>query len=860
METKNNIKTGNLYLTSHYIKRSRINNILDQVASCKLVYVISGTGYGKTQAVSHYIQAQQDAAVGWMQLTLSDNAGSLFWESFTRMISSYNPDLAERLMGFGFPKTSAQFKLVAEVIKHPLHRFEKSFLVFDDFHLIYSKEIFTFIERCVNQKVPGLCIIVIAREEPDINIIPLLSGENVGIITEGDLKFTQAEATDFFIQCGVPLSTGELSQLMDMTKGWALALNMLSAILTRMPNSYKYALSTMMKNIFKFLEAEAWEGFSKDVQKSIVKLSLLSDLPIVFAQSFSDESELLQNTPLLSPFIWFSHYTDNLKIHPLYLEFLQSKLYVLSDEEKKETYCKAAQWCCENAFYMDAVAYYAKLGRFESIVKTFFSYPFKLPRNTSEYFLGILENIQPCSGNKNDVSYLLLKNFFVPLLLVGAGKYDEAQERSLAVIRKWERVDSPVSDVILYSSYSNLAYIDMYNCTVTHNYNAPELLKKSVEYFKRSEILPEEAVAAFFSADVRSFACLVGEGAALQELELFLEAVRLTAEYNKETHFNVFAGYEDLVACEYAFFKNQPELARRHAHSAMIKAQDKKQYSISALAEKYLLRIAVQEGDTALARGILKNMRSHLDNKDFRNGQLYYDLYTGTFYVSIGVLEPIAQWLVLDEKEMISGIKILSRELVVSVSYYIAAKKYQQALTLLNNSHLREPHERFLFGEIRISVLTAVALVRTGDTEGALEAFEKAYRMSFEGMFEMFFIELKKELHPVIAAAMASESCMIPKQWLKTIERRMSIYAKKTAVVAEAIKRDLNIKESIELSEREREILSDLYHGLSREEIADNRYLSINTVKKTLQSIYIKLDAANSVDAIRVALERKLIG
>ena len=54
-------------------------------------------------------------------------------------------------------------------------------------------------------------------------------------------------------------------------------------------------------------------------------------------------------------------------------------------------------------------------------------------------------------------------------------------------------------------------------------------------------------------------------------------------------------------------------------------------------------------------------------------------------------------------------------------------------------------------------------------------------------------------------------------------------------------------------------MLKDLYHGLSREEIAANRHISINTVKKTLPAIYAKLDAKNNVDAIRIAMEKNLI-
>jgi len=305
------------------------------------------------------------------------------------------------------------------------------------------------------------------------------------------------------------------------------------------------------------------------------------------------------------------------------------------------------------------------------------------------------------------------------------------------------------------------------------------------------------------------------------------------------------------------FFKNKPELARTHAHKAIQKASKNNQYSIVAMAKKYLLRIAAQEGNATLVKELLKQLKAHLEDADFWSRQLYYDLYTGIFFAHIGLLEKVPQWLILDDKEAAFDIHIPTRELYVRTLYYIFAKKYQQALTILCSSYPREPQERFLFGELRFALLTAVARVRSGDTDGAMADFKKAYALSFQGLFELPFIELGKEIHPVIVAALKQTDCDIPQEWLKTIDRKASIYAKKSAFIANAL--EPSKKEPIALSARERDVLIDLYHGLSRDEIAENQYLSINTVKKALQSIYIKLGAYNNVDAIRIALEKKLI-
>jgi len=850
---------NNPNLKTSYISRPRLDKIFDLATRCKLVYVIAGTGYGKTQAVRHYIEQQQDTFIRWMQITESDNISSRYWENLVHTVSIDNPVMADQLRRLGFPETPAGFKQFTEIIRATEHRSRRMIFVLDDFHLIHSKDMLTFTERCAQLQVPSECVIIISRNEPEINVAALRSKGNVSIITEDELRFTSEEAAEFFWKNGEQFSRQELSQLIDSTKGWALAINILSLILKRMPNNLKLALEIMVQNVFKLLEIEAWGDFPEDVQKTVVKLSLLSDLPILPPQEISNKPEFLQNIPGLASFVWFNSFTNDFKIHPLYLEFLQSKHHILSDEEKQEVYQQAVQWCSENNFNMYTMNYYAKLRQFDCMIKTLLSYPFKLPNDTSEYFLNIIETLNPNSEEQNSAALLFLKNYFIPLLLVGARRYEEAKERALAVIKEWEHVDSPLATLFIYTSYSNLAYIDMYICTTTHKYNAPEYTRKYVEHFKLSSIPPEETVGAFINPDIRSFACLVGEGATSHNLDEFLEAARQTAVYIEETPFNIYSGYADLVACECAFFKNQPNIARNHAHNAILKAREKKQYSIAMMADNYLLRIAAQDGDVPLAKEILKNMRSYLDNTDFWNRQLYYDLYTGAFYALIGLPEITPKWLIMDEKETASGFRLPARELIVSAFYYTASKKYQQTLAVLSNSYPREPYERFLFGEIKLLLLNSIARVKTGDTHGAVADFERAYQMSFNGVLEMFFIEHGKELHPLVVAAQNYTDCTIPDEWLKSIDRKASIYAKKAAVITNAFKRKRNINESVSLSDREKEVLVDLYHGLSREEIAANRYLSINTVKKTLQSIYTKLDAHNNVDAVRIALEMELI-
>lgn len=64
------------------------------------------------------------------------------------------------------------------------------------------------------------------------------------------------------------------------------------------------------------------------------------------------------------------------------------------------------------------------------------------------------------------------------------------------------------------------------------------------------------------------------------------------------------------------------------------------------------------------------------------------------------------------------------------------------------------------------------------------------------------------------------------------------------------LKEKYRCKEIDELTEREKEILELLSQGLLYKEIADKKFISIDTVKKHVGNIYRKLHVNNKVEAI----------
>ena len=869
-----------IHITADYVPRPRIDQIFDDAAQGDLVYVIAGAGYGKTQAVRHYIEKQTDAVVRWIQLSENDNVCTRFWETLSHSIQSDNLELSTKLRELGFPDTTTHFNQFLSILKSTEHKSLKTFLVLDDFHLIRNKQVLMFIERCAHLQPTGSCIIIISRKEPEINALSLFSKGQVYTISEDELCFTDQEIISFFKSRGIPLSIKKLPDISDVTKRWVLAIQLLSLVLKRRPDNFDFAVDTMKQNVYKLFEAEAFNEFDEETRKKLVQISLISDLPSTPLHEIFGDNSFIHSIPQLISFVWFDSFIGDYRVHPLYLEFLQSKEDLLSYEEKLNIYQHAANWCFQNNFFLDAMRYFAKTKEYERMLEIILSYPFKLPYDTCEYFFVILEELDPDGEEGENFIVQLLKSFVIPLMLLGMDRYEEAARRSFDVIRKWENSNISFAKNLLCYSYSNLTYIDMYASTVTHRYNAPKYLKKSLEYAKLISIPPLNVRGAFTCVDIRSYACLVGKGAHLKDFDKFLSAAKQTAVYIAKTFHGMYYGYDDLVECEIAFYKNNHEQARNSAYQAIFKAREKKQYGIEIIAAHYLLRLYLKEGDFLSVKDILKQLNGHLDNPDFWNRQIITDLIMGIFYSQIGLPEKAPSWLVMDDNESdedtkttdtetkTPDVRIPARELIVSVKCYIASGKYNQALTALSRAFPRSPQEQFAFGELTISLLTVVALYQSGNTEKAIESFNHAFRLSYNGVFEMPFIELGDNMRLLASAVMKQDDSpagkdknenRIPADWLKNIVKQASAYAKKVKIIYSEYKMEEKIEDIIQLSHREQEVLCDLYNGLNNDEIAASRHLAVPTIKKVIQSIYIKLGVNKNIDAIRVAIEKNLI-
>jgi LuxR family maltose regulon positive regulatory protein len=193
-------------------------------------------------------------------------------------------------------------------------------------------------------------------------------------------------------------------------------------------------------------------------------------------------------------------------------------------------------------------------------------------------------------------------------------------------------------------------------------------------------------------------------------------------------------------------------------------------------------------------------------------------------------------------------------------------KEYPAALQALEEEKTRNDLGGFLLGMMEITALEAVVRHQLGDREGAFKTLERAYGAASSNALDMPFVELGEDMYGLVNAVLkekaegkggAESACQgIPQDWLYTIRRKTSAYAKQSSLVAAQYSETAALPA---VSNWELEILNSLSRGRTSEEITGEMKIPANMIKSAIRSLYVKLGAVNRADAIRIASEKGLI-
>jgi LuxR family maltose regulon positive regulatory protein len=238
---------------------------------------------------------------------------------------------------------------------------DRVWLVVDDVHELRSDEALRQLELLMMRAPAGLRFVLATRRDLRLGLHRLRLEGELTEIRATDLRFTLEEARALFAAAGIPLSDSALARLYDRTEGWAAGLRLAALSLAGHPDPDRFAaeFSGSERTVAEYLLAEVLERQPEPVRRLLLRTSVLERVNGELADLLTEGSGgegVLQQLEQAGAFVvaldarrsWFRY-------HQLFADLLQLELRGNAAAELPALHAVAAGWYADRGYPVEAV-------------------------------------------------------------------------------------------------------------------------------------------------------------------------------------------------------------------------------------------------------------------------------------------------------------------------------------------------------------------------------------------------------------------------------------------------------------------------------------------------------------------------
>ncbi len=351
----------------HLLLRKRLLDALDRGIGERVVLLSAPAGAGKTVLLASWIQTRQlPGPPCWLSLDADDNDAS-------RLIA----DLLSALRGSGVtapgdalerltPPLGARTERFMPLLVNALAELRTPVVVvLDEIHELTSPQATATIDFLVRH-APEQCRLVLAgRADPPLPIERLRVGEELTELRIADLAFDRAETAELCRQLKLPLSDPDIDSLWARTEGWAAALRLAALSLHGHPEPARFLaeLSGTDRAVADYLVSEVLAHLSEDRREFMLRTCLVDAVSPELADALTG---LDGSAPTLAALEHSGapmhldtgaegHHPHWYHYHPLFRELLRAHVHYAHSEEVPFLHRRAARWYAEQGHTMPAI-------------------------------------------------------------------------------------------------------------------------------------------------------------------------------------------------------------------------------------------------------------------------------------------------------------------------------------------------------------------------------------------------------------------------------------------------------------------------------------------------------------------------
>lgn len=845
------------------VPRPHLIEQLDAGQHRRLTLLSAPAGFGKTTLVSDWL-ATRSTPVVWLSLDEEDSDPIRFLRYFIAGIQTIHAGFGEQIVPTFAqtpppPLKMAIAALINEISEIPGH----IVFVLDDYHLVRSDAIQEILAYLLKRQPHQLHLVITTREDPPVPLHRWRAKGELTEIRERDLRFTTAEATTLLNDIlGLNLTSAQIEKLDRKTEGWVSGLRLAALSLRGHTDVNRFVDSFAGSNrfILDYLIEEVFQQQPPDVRKFLLQTAVLEQLTAPLCDAImlneGDSQAMLERLEKGNLFIlrlddsrrWFRY-------HDLFADLLRQRLRV----EKIETaalHIRAAHWYEENGFRSRAANHYLKAAAWEEAAT--------LIQSENEVLQKRGENIRFLRWMEVLPEPVIQAN---PILCL-----DYAW--ALALNGEPDRADSFLQfaeEAFRHNPerYGSVLSAQIHLARIRHD------LPRTISLSRRAlSLIPTAAY------DPRS-ALLLNMGIAqwqlgqIEDAREALTAAREAAEQAQNYHVGLLAtgfsgmvlaaqghlhkaesliqsalawgsdwpasGLSHLVLGALLYEWNRLDEAAIHLQAAIDLAQRSGNSELACSAHRQWALLKLAEGDVTAASSALMRAESAAGSGA--------PAHTQDRNIAVAVNVALAQHDLEKAQDQIekmqtaaSASPFYSQLFLPPARLSLVKDDKTAAAAHLAAEFAKADQAGNRYGQIEIRLLQALA---AADANDALDFLIDALTMAHAANFTRIFLDIGKALIPLLHMAVSKQ--IFPDYAGKLL----ALFAGDLPTMPTPPVGDRQEPVLVEaISEREIEVLQLLADGNTNAEIARIMFISVNTVKSHLKSIYGKLNVHNRREAV----------
>ncbi len=800
----------------------RVIEGMGKIASYPLTVVEAPMGYGKSTAVRETLRA---TGLNDLWINIDDDSVGNIWTEICESIGSFHEEVSKNLLALGPPEDKTKRQEALSIIKKAKLD-SKMVIVLDGYHVISSESINKFLEQLAMKEILNLHIVLITRFMEMKSINELSAKGYVHHITKEMFELSSLEIKKFYKLSGISLKDKEADQIFAITEGWYMGLYLLRESYNKNENI------ELTKKMYDLIENTVYANESKDVKDFLQSISFLKDFNINQAMDISGKTNvenIIKEIICKNGFLNYNEKSNSYHLHHIFSKYLQEGFKQKDIAYKREYYERIANYHLAQGNHLEAMDNYYKIGDFENILSTV-----EVDKGQSIYIVDqetFRKYFEECPKPLRQQHPIAMLIYAICLFSFNDMERFNQVCAEFEEIIQMDTIHDRESLLALKGEYEVLLTFTKYNDInqmLVHIKKAAGLLKQSVKFLdtKSSWTFDAPSILYMFYRE---------PGTLYHDVQNLKEAIPI---YSKLTEGHG-SGSDSVMEAEYFFNIGDTESAEILLNKALYPSNRNDQQDIVICASFLNARIAIGKGDYDLALEIIQSMYKKSDNKKWSGLLLTIELSQGFIYSSLSQYEKIPAWI--REGDLEAHKLYFPAQPFYKIVYGRALLIHGDYLKILGIADELMGEASFYpnyLSLIYIQIYIAAANYQVHRFNEGRKIIKRALSDAGADQMYMPFVENCDYIKPLL------EEILGEGLYKKEIISILEMY-KTYRIKIEQIKKKNFSKNKPELTARETEIALLAAKGMTNNEIGAQLFISTNTVKMALKSIFSKLDINN---------------